>query len=275
MPTSDCFQTGTTDCRGSADERRSTSGRHGRQRRRAGGHRAQPTPRPDAAGIGGGGAGGERPAGIPRAQAASSSALPSCVVRPAQTQGPYFVDERLNRSDIRSDPASGKVEAGTPLTLALSGDTGRRSGGCKSLAGVQVDVWQANALGHYSDIGGEQTKGQRFLRGYQMTDAQGMATFQTVYPGWYNGRTVHIHFKLRRGNATFTSQLFFDEALTDRVYLSCALQHPPEPYHPQRAGQHLFQRRASADAERQAQRAGIRGGLRCGHESELAFSRCD
>ena len=154
-----------------------------------------------------------------RAQATSSSALPSCVVRPAQTQGPYFVDERLNRSDIRSDPASGKVEAGVPLTLGFL-VTQVGASGCKPLSGVQVDVWQASALGHYSDIGGEHTKGQQFLRGYQTTGARGVATFQTVYPGWYNGRTVHIHFKLRRGNATFTSQLFFDEALTDRVYQS-------------------------------------------------------
>ncbi|ULH16457.1 intradiol ring-cleavage dioxygenase [Deinococcus sp. KNUC1210] len=151
-----------------------------------------------------------------RAQAAST-ALPSCVVRPAQTQGPYFVDEQLNRRDIRSDPSSGKVEAGMPLTLGFL-VTQVGAGGCKPLSGVQVDVWQANALGHYSDISGEHTKGQQFLRGYQTTNAQGVATFQTVYPGWYNGRTVHIHFKLRRGNATFTSQLFFEEALTDKVY---------------------------------------------------------
>ncbi len=154
-----------------------------------------------------------------RATAASapSTALPSCVVRPAQTQGPYFVDEKLNRSDIRSDPGSGKVEAGVPLSLTfLVSQVG--SGQCLPLSGVQVDVWQANALGHYSDISGEHTRGQQFLRGFQRTDAQGRAHFSTVYPGWYTGRTVHLHFKLRRGNAQFTSQLFFDEALTDRVY---------------------------------------------------------
>ncbi|WP_425147256.1 intradiol ring-cleavage dioxygenase [Deinococcus sp.] len=154
-----------------------------------------------------------------RAGAAStaSTALPSCVVRPAQTEGPYFVDEKLNRRDVRSDPASGKIEAGVPLTLGFL-VTQVGAGGCKPLPGVQVDIWHTNALGHYSDIGGEGTKGQKFLRGYQMTDAQGVATFQTIYPGWYNGRTVHIHFKLRRGNSTFTSQLFFDEALSDKVY---------------------------------------------------------
>ena len=152
-----------------------------------------------------------------RSEAARSTALPSCVVRPALTEGPFFVDEKLNRRDIRSDPASGQVQAGVPLSLTfLVSQVG--AGGCKALPGVTVDIWHTNALGHYSDIGGEGTKGQQFLRGYQMTGAQGVATFQTVYPGWYNGRTVHIHFKLRRGNSTFTSQLFFEDALSDKVY---------------------------------------------------------
>ncbi|WP_424951211.1 intradiol ring-cleavage dioxygenase [Deinococcus sp.] len=154
-----------------------------------------------------------------RAQAAStaSTALLSCVVRPAQTQGPYFGDERLKRSDVRSDPATGRVEAGVPLALTfLVMRVG--AGGCTPLSGVTVDIWQANALGHYSDIGGEHTRGQKFLRGSQTTGANGQAKFMTVYTGWYNGRTVHIHPKLRRGNTEFTSQLFFDEALTDKVY---------------------------------------------------------
>ena len=70
---------------------------------------------------------------------------------------------------------------------------------------------------------GFDTTGQKFLRGYQVTDTNGAATFTTIYPGWYRGRTVHIHFKVRTGSgsgqsAEFTSQLFFDEALTDQVY---------------------------------------------------------
>jgi protocatechuate 3,4-dioxygenase beta subunit len=66
---------------------------------------------------------------------------------------------------------------------------------------------------------GFNTKGQKFLRGYQVTDANGQAAFITIYPGWYSGRTVHIHFKMHPSeNKVFTSQLFFDDALSDQVF---------------------------------------------------------
>jgi len=149
---------------------------------------------------------------------------PSCVVRPEQTQGPYFVDERLHRSDIRSDPADGRVKPGTPLALTFL--VSRLSAGnCQPLPGCQVDLWQCDALGVYSDVHdpGFNTVGQKFLRGYQIADAHGEARFTTVYPGWYAGRTVHLHFKVRAEPSAqrgfeFTSQLYFDDALTDRVH---------------------------------------------------------
>lgn len=155
---------------------------------------------------------------------ARASSLPACVVRPEQTEGPYFVDEMLNRSDIRSDPASGVVKPGTPLELTIN--VSRISGGyCTPLPGAQVDVWHCDALGVYSDVTdpGFNTVGQKFLRGYQVTDAAGAVRFQTIYPGWYAGRTVHIHFMIRtdpnaaRGHQ-FTSQLYFDDALSQVVY---------------------------------------------------------
>lgn len=145
-----------------------------------------------------------------------------CVVRPEQMEGPYFVDEMLNRSDLRSDPSDGSVKPGTPLALTL---VVSRMGGnaCSPLPGVQVDLWQCDHLGVYSDVQDPQfdTKGKKFLRGYQTTDRQGRAQFTTIYPGWYRGRTVHLHFKLRLqsgGRAyDFTSQLYFEDALTDKV----------------------------------------------------------
>ncbi len=150
--------------------------------------------------------------------------LPSCVVRPAQTEGPYFVDERLNRSDIRSDPTRGTLSAGVPLTLSFLVSQISR-GACEPLAGAQVDVWHCDALGIYSDVTDPRfsTVGQKFLRGHQFTDRAGQATFRTIYPGWYMGRAVHIHFKIRTPAisprvAEFTSQLYFDDALTDRVH---------------------------------------------------------
>lgn len=160
----------------------------------------------------------------PSPSASPTTGTATCVVRPQQTQGPYFVDERLNRSDIRSDPGSGAVRPGAPLRLTFR--VSRLSGGtCSALPNAQVDVWHCDALGVYSDASdmGFNTVGQRFLRGYQVSDASGLAQFTTVYPGWYSGRAVHIHFKLRSsaGAASafeFTSQLYFDESLTDQVH---------------------------------------------------------
>ena len=155
---------------------------------------------------------------------ARASAIPACVVRPEQTEGPYFVEELLNRSDIRSDPASGIVRPGVPLQLTAN--VSRIAGAdCTPLPGAQVDVWHCDALGVYSDVTdpGFSTVGQKFLRGYQVTDAAGAARFLTVYPGWYEGRTVHIHFKIRTDPQAargydFTSQMYFDDALTDMVF---------------------------------------------------------
>jgi protocatechuate 3,4-dioxygenase beta subunit len=160
---------------------------------------------------------------IPR-RAVAGAQSSSCVVRPEQTEGPFFVDERLNRSDIRSDPADGRVKPGTPLVLTLL-ISRLTAGDCQPLQGVQVDVWHCDALGVYSDVRDFPVNsiGQKFLRGYQITDVRGAVQFVTVYPGWYPGRTVHVHFKIRtapmaRRSFDFTSQLYFDDELTDRVH---------------------------------------------------------
>ena len=156
------------------------------------------------------------------AGSSGATGLPGCVVRPALTEGPFFVDEKLNRSDIRSDSKTKIVSAGVPLTLTfLVSKVG--VGKCEPRSGVMVDVWHCDALGKYSNEQSEGTAGTNFLRGFQTTDATGKAAFKTVYPGWYNGRAVHIHFKLRtvsNGKVTgeFTSQVFFDDALSDAVY---------------------------------------------------------
>src|SRR5436190_151720 len=154
---------------------------------------------------------------------AGASSLPSCIVVPALTEGPYYVDEKLERSDIRPDTSTGKAVDGAVLTLdwVVSKVDGSA---CVPLKGVLVDVWHCDALGEYSDVGSEQ--GHDFLRGYQHTDANGRATITTIYPGWYQGRAVHIHFKIRTDPAAtssgfeFTSQLFFDDAFSTKVYSS-------------------------------------------------------
>lgn len=153
--------------------------------------------------------------------APTTAAAITCVVTPDETEGPYFVDEMLNRSDIRRDPTSGAVSTGIPLALTVR--VYKTGTACEPLAGASVDIWHCDADGLYSDVSANNTVGQKFLRGYQETDANGVETFITVYPGWYQGRTVHIHFKIRTfdGASTtyeFTSQLFFDDSLTDQVY---------------------------------------------------------
>jgi len=147
-----------------------------------------------------------------RAVAQGTSRVPACVVRPQQTEGPFFTDDKLNRSDIRSNPGHSDARPGAILELAFA--VSRLNGGaCAPLAGAQVDVWHCDALGAYSD------GAQKFLRGYQVTDDTGAARFVTIYPGAYGGRAVHIHFKIRTAQRQeFTSQIYFDEAVTDRLY---------------------------------------------------------
>lgn len=166
------------------------------------------------------------------AEAGSASlnltAVPGCVVKPELTEGPYFVDNQLNRSDIRSDPTTGQVSAGKKLDLTFTVSQ-VSNGKCVPLKGAMVDVWHCDAGGEYSGVNdqmqGFNTVGKKFLRGYQNTDDIGIAHFTTIYPGWYPGRTVHIHFKIRTPYASdpnkrydFTSQLFFDDAFSENVF---------------------------------------------------------
>lgn len=158
----------------------------------------------------------------PRSLAAAPAL--SCIASPEQTEGPYFVDERLNRSDIRADPTDGSVREGAPLALELL-ISSVAGGKCAPLAGAMVDLWHCDAAGAYSDARdpGFNTVGRKFLRGYQVTGSDGGVRFTTIYPGWYDGRTVHLHFKVRGATAAkrgyeFTSQLYFDDAFSDRVY---------------------------------------------------------
>ena len=148
------------------------------------------------------------------------------MLTPSTDEGPYFVDERLLRSDIRGDVPDGAPENGVPLTLALRAVDAQ--GDCPPVEGAHVDVWHCNAYGVYSDEPAEETMGRTFLRGCQVSDADGSVRFTTIFPGWYVGRAVHIHLKVRflhDGHVTydFTTQLFFDEVLIHEIHTS----HPP------------------------------------------------
>ena len=163
-----------------------------------------------------------------------------CLQSTNVTRGPFFLDEKIDpnisgdvvdstitkRSDIRADTkGTGGVQAGVPLHLTII--VGSFSGGsCMPIAGAQVDVWHCNAQGAYSDV--TTLTAENFLRGYQNTDSNGEVIFTTIYPGWYTGRAVHIHVKVRifdtSGNVTTeaTTQLFFDDAISSAVYAADA-----------------------------------------------------
>lgn len=137
----------------------------------------------------------------------------SCTVYPQQTEGPFYLDLDLLRQDI----TEGK--AGMPLDVVVQ----VQSADCVPLKDVAVDLWHCDADGVYSgfagQLGGLDTTGQTFLRGTQVTDGDGIAAFQSIYPGWYPGRTTHIHFKVHTSSTLeATSQLYFPEDVTDAIY---------------------------------------------------------
>jgi protocatechuate 3,4-dioxygenase beta subunit len=140
---------------------------------------------------------------------AVSSGLVSCVLTPELTEGPYFVPNEALRRDV----TEGKP--GVPLLLSL---TVLNASTCKPVRNAAVDIWHCDAVGVYSGaVAGD--PGTNFLRGVQRTSAKGVATFKTVYPGWYRGRAVHIHVKVHvGGNVVHTGQLFFPAAVTNAVY---------------------------------------------------------
>jgi len=175
----------------------------------------------------------------PALAATSGSAL-----TPELTEGPYWVNTMLRRSDVRANTGSdttlpGAVQPGVPLLLAIRVlDASRNS---SPLDGVAVDIWHANAHGLYSDesvqqVGGgttaQSTNGENFLRGYQITGEDpgiyrkataGQVNFRTVWPGWYSGRAIHIHVRVRKLSgsgatiAGYTTQIFFSDADNNRV----------------------------------------------------------
>jgi protocatechuate 3,4-dioxygenase beta subunit len=142
---------------------------------------------------------------------------------PQQTEGPYFVNGMPNRSDIRADPSDGSILQGIPLHLIIHVYGLNKNGSCSPLKGAKVDIWHANSQGIYSDIADQGTIGKKFLRGYQLTDSSGTVRFTTIYPGWYQGRAIHIHDKVSTFNGSdntldWTSQLYFNNSVNEQVH---------------------------------------------------------
>jgi protocatechuate 3,4-dioxygenase beta subunit len=150
--------------------------------------------------------------------AAVASGAVTCVLTPELTEGPYYIEGEKVRRNIREG------RAGLPLTLRLRVVDAST---CRPIKGAAVDIWHADAVGVYSGFGSA-ARSRTFLRGVQRTDANGVAVFKTIYPGWYPGRAVHIHLKVHvGGSVVHTGQLFFSDALTDRVYRSSPYKSRP------------------------------------------------
>ncbi|MCW3061372.1 MAG: intradiol ring-cleavage dioxygenase [Capsulimonas sp.] len=150
----------------------------------------------------------------------------SATATPEGEIGPYFVDDStagFNRSNILTNIDGTSKQAGVPLALKIYIRDTQNS--LAAMEGVQVDIWHCNAYGVYSDEANQGTSDQTWLRGYQISDASGLVTFTTIIPGWYQGRTTHIHLRVRSkyNNASSTSdgsnttQLFFSQTIDNYI----------------------------------------------------------
>jgi protocatechuate 3,4-dioxygenase beta subunit len=130
-----------------------------------------------------------------------------CVLQREVTEGPYYLDLGFVRRNIRGG------RSGTPLTLKF---TVIDAATCKPIENASVEIWHADASGVYSGVQGN---AGNFLRGIQKTNSRGRVRFETIFPGWYPGRTPHIHMKVFvGGNEVHTGQVFFREAVKRKVY---------------------------------------------------------
>jgi protocatechuate 3,4-dioxygenase beta subunit len=154
-----------------------------------------------------------------------AAAAGACSLDPEVTEGPYWIDNHLTRRDVRED------RKGLLLKLNL---TVVNASTCKAIKGADVEIWHADAAGTYSDFGSSPGQGtnnsKRYLRGHQKSDASGRLSFLTIYPGWYRGRTPHIHVKVHvGGNTIHTGQLFFRDATSDKVYATAIYRSHGQP----------------------------------------------
>jgi protocatechuate 3,4-dioxygenase beta subunit len=190
-----------------------------------------------AAALGGGAWGARELVDAPAADAASSgpaavaSGLVSCVLTPEQTEGPYYVAG----APVRRDVTEGRPGAALTLRLSVVDVSS-----CKPIKGASVEIWHCDAGGVYSGVAQQSTQSEEFLRGVQRTDAKGLAIFRTIYPGWYQGRTVHIHTKVHvAGNVVHTGQLYFADPVTDAVYTRTPYSSRPNR-DPRNAGDSIY-----------------------------------
>jgi len=149
-----------------------------------------------------------------------------CIVTATETEGPYpYPGGELTNPLERSNITEG-TQTGVPLTLTITVVNADSS--CALVENARVDIWHCNKDGYYSGyanqpgiLGSKSYTGQTFLRGYQLTDANGQVKFVTIFPGWYSGRTTHIHFEVYVNNVMKkTTQIAFTQSIVDAVDVS-------------------------------------------------------
>ena len=164
--------------------------------------------------------------------------LSTCTLTPTKEEGPfpYTADgttkceicNPLERSNITTNTSDSAVQTGVPLTLNITVENSDES--CAAVSGARLDIWHCNKDGYYSGYSGEtgglstastSYLGMDFLRGYQITDSSGLASFTTIFPGWYSPRATHIHFELFVGGVLKKmTQVAFDKTIADTVHTS-------------------------------------------------------
>jgi protocatechuate 3,4-dioxygenase beta subunit len=138
-------------------------------------------------------------------------------VTPPVPEGPFYKDEKLDRFDITES------KKGTPIEYIFKVEDEH----CKPIQGAIVDIWQCDTEGIYSDFKVENTVNETWLRGYQLTDKTGMCRFNSIFPGWYEGRITHLHAKVHVNNKTvLTTNFFFPKDMEDEIFKSNASLYP-------------------------------------------------
>ncbi|TRW96708.1 intradiol ring-cleavage dioxygenase [Paracoccus sp. M683] len=156
---------------------------------------------------------------LAQARQAGLIAANVCRLAPETTEGPFYLDPHLMRSDIRED------RGGVPMTMRIQIVTAD----CRAIKRARVDLWHCDAQGNYSGFANQGsdarlgTRGQTFLRGTQISGDDGQVAFRTIFPGWYRGRTTHMHLKVILGrDEVLTGQIFFPDSLSQYVFENAA-----------------------------------------------------
>lgn len=148
-----------------------------------------------------------------------------CVLTPTEVAGPFPLDLTENTTYFRQDVRETQTGVRLNLKLKIMGVNN-----CEPMQNYRVNIWHCNNVGLYSGYSQQNNQGQAgltYLRGYQMTDANGEVDFITIFPGWYSGRICHIHFQVYVNSSyAAISQLAFDTTTKNAIYAANSTLYP-------------------------------------------------